>query len=91
MNPHPSTYMGDLSKNCGTYIWWAYLLEENDMKWDHSQREISSQLLNIYNIYQVDTSPISFKSRDNWILPSCFHLLYPQQLLIEFDHLMGKL
>ena len=26
--------MGDLSKTYGTYIWWAYLLEENDMKWD---------------------------------------------------------
>ena len=26
--------MGDLSKTCGTYIWWEYLLEENDMKWD---------------------------------------------------------
>ena len=34
MNPHPSTYMGDSSKTCGTYIWWADLLEENDMKWD---------------------------------------------------------
>ena len=26
--------MGDPSKAFGTYIWWAYLLEENDMKWD---------------------------------------------------------
>jgi hypothetical protein len=26
--------MGDSSKTYGTYIWWAYLLEENDMKWD---------------------------------------------------------
>ena len=26
--------MGDPSKTYGTYIWWAYLLEENDMKWD---------------------------------------------------------
>ena len=26
--------MGDLSKTYGTYIWWEYLLEENDMKWD---------------------------------------------------------
>ena len=34
MNPHPSTYMGNPSKTFGTYIWWAYLLEENDMKWD---------------------------------------------------------
>ena len=34
MNPHPSTYMGDPSKTAGTYIWSAYLLEENDMKWD---------------------------------------------------------
>ena len=34
MNPHPSTYMGDRSKTFGTYIWLAYLLEENDMKWD---------------------------------------------------------
>ena len=34
MNPHPSTCMGDPSKTYGTYIWWAYLSEENDMKWD---------------------------------------------------------
>ena len=26
--------MGDPSKTYVTYIWWAYLLEENDMKWD---------------------------------------------------------
>jgi hypothetical protein len=26
--------MGNPSKTFGTYIWWAYLLEENDMKWD---------------------------------------------------------
>ena len=26
--------MGDLSETFGTYIWWAYLLEEDDMKWD---------------------------------------------------------
>ena len=26
--------MGDLSKTYDTYIWWEYLLEENDMKWD---------------------------------------------------------
>ena len=34
MNPHPSTYMGDLPNTFATYIWWAYILEENDMKWD---------------------------------------------------------
>ena len=34
MNPHPSTYMGDPSKTSVNYIWWAYLLEENDMKWN---------------------------------------------------------
>ena len=34
MNPHPFTFMGDPSKTDGTYIWWAYILEENDMKWD---------------------------------------------------------
>ena len=27
-------YMGDSSKTYGTYIWWEYVLEENDMKWD---------------------------------------------------------
>jgi hypothetical protein len=26
--------MGDLLNTFGTYIWWAYRLEENDMKWD---------------------------------------------------------
>ena len=26
--------MGDSSKTYGTYIWWEYLLKENDMKWD---------------------------------------------------------
>ena len=25
--------MGDPLKTYGTYIWWAYILEENDMKW----------------------------------------------------------
>ena len=34
MNPHPSTYMGDSSKTCGIYIWWAYILEKNDINWD---------------------------------------------------------
>jgi hypothetical protein len=34
MKPHPSTFLGDPSKTYGAYIWWAYLLEENDMKWD---------------------------------------------------------
>ena len=24
------TYIGDSSKTYGTYIWWAYILEEND-------------------------------------------------------------
>ena len=32
--PHPSTYMGNPSKNFGTYIWWEYILEKYDMKWD---------------------------------------------------------
>ena len=58
MNAHPLTYMGDPSKNFGTYIWWEYILEENDMKWDPFLEKISSQLLMIYHIYQVDTSPI---------------------------------
>ena len=34
MDPHPSTCIGNPSKTFGTYIWWAYLLEEKDMKWD---------------------------------------------------------
>ena len=34
MNHHPSTCMRDPSKTFGTYTWWAYILEENDMKWD---------------------------------------------------------
>jgi len=33
MNPHPSTCKGDPSKTYGTYVWWAYILEENEMKW----------------------------------------------------------
>ena len=36
MNPHLSTCMGDLSNTYGIYIWWAYMLEENDMMWDSS-------------------------------------------------------
>jgi hypothetical protein len=53
MNPHPSTYMGDPSKTYGTYIWWAYLLEENDMKWDPCLKRNMSQLLKINHIYKV--------------------------------------
>jgi hypothetical protein len=34
MNPHSSTCIGDPSKTRATYIWWEYILEENDMKWD---------------------------------------------------------
>ena len=54
MNPHPSTYMGDLSKTYGTYIWWAYILEENDMKWDPFLKR------NIFSIIK-DISYISSK------------------------------
>ena len=32
-----------------------------------------------------------FRDRDNWILPGCRHLLYPQNLPLYFDHLMGKI
>ena len=48
MNPHPSTYIRDPSKTYGNYIWWAYLLEENDMKWDPClERNIFSILKDI--------------------------------------------
>ena len=32
--PPPIDLYGDPSKACDTYIWWAYLLEKNAMKWD---------------------------------------------------------
>jgi hypothetical protein len=57
------------------------------MKWDPFQKR---SIINIYHIYQVDTSPISLRDRDKWILLGCPHLLYPQQIAIEFDHLMIK-
>ena len=83
--------MGDPSSTYGTYIWWAYLLEENDMKWDPFLE------INMFLIIK-DMSYISskiqvlliFRDRDNLILPSCCHLLYPQQIPLGFDHLMGK-
>ena len=57
MNPHPLTFMGDPSKTYGTYIWWAYLLEEIDMKWDpfleRNMFSIIKYISNISNKIQV--------------------------------------
>ena len=81
MNPHPSTYMGDLSKTYGTYIWWVYILEENDMKWDPLlERNMFSTIKDISYISSKIHVLIVFRDKDNWILLGCHHLLYPEQL-----------
>ena len=81
INPHPSTCMGDPPKTYGTYIWWAYLLEENDMKWDPClERNMFSIIKDISNISSKIQVLLVFRDRHNWILPGCRHLLYPQQL-----------
>ena len=79
--PHPSTCMGDTSKTYGTYIWWAYILEENDMKWDpFLERNMFSINKDISYISSKIQVLLVFRDRDNWILLGCCHLLYPQQL-----------
>ena len=75
MNGHPSTCMGDWLKTCGTYIWWAYLLEENDMKWDPClERNMFSSIQDISYISTKIQVLLVFKDRDNWILLGCRHL-----------------
>ena len=62
MNPHPLTYMGDVSRTCDIYVWHAYILEGNMiLRGTHVKKEIRSQSLMIRLINQVDVRPISLK------------------------------
>ena len=58
--------MGDPSKTSGTYIWWGYILEENDMKWDPCpERNIFSIIIDISYMSSKILVLLFFKDRDN--------------------------
>ena len=78
-DPHPLTCMGDTSNTFGTYIWWTYLLEENDMKWYPCLERNTFSIIKDISYKSSKINVLLFRDRDNWILPGCRHLLYPQQ------------
>ena len=78
MNPHSSTYMGKLSNTFGTYIWWAYLLGENDMKWDACPKR------NMFSIIK-DISYISSKIQVLLVLETKI-IGSPQVVAVSYTH-----